>query len=164
MYKYAICFFGQRWNLNFLSGRRQCNLVDICTLWADSSYINYLLTFSIHWKTNSSFVCCMQLNYMCEDELLYSMITVIAGRIGRGAEDAVLDVLCKYIVICQKVCIQYSFELKNNTGTSVLTAPTLCADMCGYLHSILHKSNLARFEQSFSSLALPATNEGTKRL
>jgi len=51
-----------------------------------------------------------------EDELVYLMITVIAGRIWRGAKDAILDVLCKYIVIYQKVCIQYLFELKTAHG------------------------------------------------
>jgi len=40
-HKYAMRLSGQRWNLKFLSGCRQCNLADICTFWVPSSYLQF---------------------------------------------------------------------------------------------------------------------------
>ena len=53
---------------------------------------------------------CTPFNYKtCEDGLVYLMFTV--GSFGRGANVALLDVICKYILMYQILCTHYTFNL-----------------------------------------------------
>jgi len=116
--------FGQRWNLKFLSWRRQCNVVDICTLWAPSSLTcndefrlflavnrlqNLKIVYNFMWVCSELFSVQYCKRFMC-------LFSVLSGAKNRQT-------------ICLGVCFYRAVHYSGKCGLAIACL-SVCQSVC----------------------------------